>query len=436
MTRSLNPVAWGSRWPNAFLLLIIAAAMFALILLVYQTLESEREEREQTRETSQIIEQLQRVETAALNGETGQRGYLITLDRRYLDPYVRGREQIGPALRELQELIGSGATLRQKELLDQIDTLARSKFAEMQESVSLLAEGRLLDARRAVLTDEGQETMERLLRSLREMENIEREILAEQAQETARIEGRVLPLLGTLIALLILSMILGSRLVGRAARAEAEAAQAAAVGEARDRADLLARELNHRVKNLFAVVLAIVQMSARDKPEAKPVTDAIAQRIRALLTAHEVSQGELERPVASLEQLVETSLAPYRSQKQTATIEGPQVMLPAKHVTPLGLILHELTTNAVKYGAWAHGGSISVEWEHAEDTVRMTWRESGVTIVDEPEHKGFGSLLMNSAARQFGGEVTRDFTRDGLLVTIDLPVPGQASSLASTNAEI
>lgn len=409
--------------------------MLALIFLVYQTLESEREEREQTQETSQIIEELQRVETAALNGETGQRGYLITLDRRYLEPFERGREQIDPALRRLHDLLEGGATLRQQELLDQIDALATSKFAEMETTVSLLAEGRLLDARRAVLTDEGQETMERLLRSLREMETIERAILAEQAEETARIESRVLPLLGMLIALLLVSIILGSRLVGRAARAEAEASQAAAVGEARDRADLLARELNHRVKNLFAVVLAIVQMSARDKPEAKPVTDAIGQRIRALLTAHEVSQGELDRPVASLEELVETSLAPYRSQKQTAEIEGPQVMLPAKHVTPLGLILHELTTNAVKYGAWANGGSIHVSWTYVDGTVRLTWHESGVTITDEPERKGFGSLLMNSAARQFGGEVTRDFASDGLIVTIDLPVPDRTVSLASTAGE-
>ena len=409
--------------------------MFALIFLVYQTLESERAERRQTQETSQIIEELQRVETAALNGETGQRGYLITLDRRYLDPYERGREQIGPALRNLRRLVSPNGTVRQEELLDQIDALARSKFSEIETSVALLADGRLLDARRAVLTDEGQETMERLLRALREMERIERNILAEQAEETARIEGRVLPLLGTLIGLLLLSMVLGSRLVRRAARAEAEAAQATAVGEARDRADLLARELNHRVKNLFAVVLAIVQMSARDKPEAKPVTDAIGQRIRALLTAHEVSQGELDRPVASLEELINTSLAPYRSQTQTASVNGPRVLLPAKHVTPLGLILHELTTNAVKYGAWANGGSIDVHWTHADDTVRINWRENDVTVEGEPDRKGFGSLLMNSAARQFGGEVSRSFTGEALVVTIVLPVSNDPETLASPEAE-
>ena len=426
-----NRFRWGARLSNAAVLLFIAAAMLGLIFLVYQTVEAERLQRERSQLTADIIEELERVDTAALNGETGQRGYLITLDRRYLEPYRQGREQIEPALRRLRSLLAENATTRQEELLDQIDALARAKFSEMESNVVLLEDGRLLDARRAVLTDEGQETMERLRRSLDEMEDIERALLANQAEETARIEGRVLPLLGALILLLIISILLGSRLVSRAARHEAEAAQAAAVGEARDRADLLARELNHRVKNIFAVVLAIVQMSARDRPEAKPVTDAIAERIRALLTAHEVSQGELDRELASLETLIETTLAPYRSQKQPATIEGPEVLLPAKRITPLGLVFHELTTNAVKYGAWAKGGTIDVSWSWMDDCVRLVWRETGAPLDGEPERKGFGSLLMESAARQFGGSVEREFTPDGLVVTIDLPQVKSATNLAS-----
>lgn len=429
----LNRLRMPMRWPNAVLLLLIGGAMLGLIYLVYQTVEAERAEREQAQLTADLIEELQRVHTAALNGETGQRGYLITLDRRYLRPYQEGEEQIDPALRRMRELLGDNATTRQEELLDEIDALSRAKFDELESSVILLEDGRLLDARREILTDEGQETMERLRRALAEMEETERRILAQQAEATARIEGRVLPLLGSLIALLLIAIFLGSRLVTRAARAEAEAAQAGALGEARDRADLLARELNHRVKNLFAVVLAIVQMSARDKPEAKPVTDAIAQRIRALLTAHEVSQGELDRELASLEALVDTSLAPYRSAKQTATISGPEVLLPAKRITPLGLVLHELTTNAVKYGAWANGGSIDVSWTRANDLVTLVWRESGVKLEKQPDRKGFGSLLMESAARQFGGSVQRDFTNDGLIVTITLPESDPAS-LATTAA--
>lgn len=417
VARTRNP-----RWMNVALLLVIAAAMFATIVLAYQTVEAERAQRRQVERTVEVLEELRQINSAALSGETGQRGYLITLDRRYLAPYQMAREQLEPSLDRVRVLLGDDATARQVELIDQIDALARAKFDEMAESVELLENGRLLDARRATLTDEGVEAMERLVRAIAEMEDIESRIFAERAAEAARSEARVLPLLGALFVLLIIAMLAGARLVGRAARAEAEASQAAAVSEARDRADLLARELNHRVKNLFAVILAIVQMSARDKPEAKEVTDSIAQRIRALLTAHEVSQGELERPVASLRALVETSLAPYRSSKHPAEIEGPDVMLPAKRVTPLGLVLHELTTNAVKYGAWKNSGTVHVSWTEDEGMLTLTWRESGADLKELPERKGFGSLLMTSAARQFGGTFERNFTKDGLQVSIVLPV--------------
>ncbi len=84
-------------------------------------------------------------------------------------------------------------------------------------------------------------------------------------------------------------------------------------------------------------------------------------------------------------------------------------------------MLHELTTNAVKYGAWSQGGTIAVHWKREGDDVRMIWREHGVTLEQEPERRGFGSMLMISAARQFGGSLERDFHRDGLEVVIVFP---------------
>lgn len=414
------------KWGNVTLLALIALAMLGLIVVAFQTIESERAEREQVERTNDILLELRNVSSAAVNAETGQRGYLITLDRRYLESYLIGREQIEPSLRRLRTAMeDEETTRRQTELVDQIETLAASKFAEMDDSVQLLEDGRLIDARREMLSDQGQETMERLRRAIGEMERIEYQLLSDATEETARAEGRVLPLLGALMLLMIGAIIAGIRLVARTARAEVEAAQAVALGEARDRADLLARELNHRVKNLFAVVLAIIQLSGRDKPESKEVTDGIADRVRALLTAHEVSQGELERPVASLRALVETTLAPYRSSKLTAEIEGEEVLLPAKQVTPLGLVLHELTTNAVKYGAWSNGGTIAVEWQRHGDAITLVWAESGAAIEVEPERRGFGSMLMTSASRQFGGSIEREFLPGGVRVTIEMPVEDQ-----------
>jgi len=97
-------------------------------------------------------------------------------------------------------------------------------------------------------------------------------------------------------------------------------------------------------------------------------------------------------------------------------------MLPAKRVTPLGLVLHELTTNAVKYGAWKNRGTVHVSWTEDDGMLTLTWRESGADLEELPERKGFGSLLMTSAARQFGGTFERNFTKDGLQVSIVLPV--------------
>ena len=411
------------RWTNAALLGTIALAMLGAIILIYNTIEGERSEREQVRKTNEILLELRNVGRAALNAETGQRGYLITLDKRYLEPYETGKSQFRPAVERLRELIGSDVTSRQEELLDQIENLGEAKFAELDETVAMLAAGDLLGARALILTDEGQEVMERLRRSIREMEEIESQILSDAIEDTARNEARVLPLLGGLALLLILATLSTVRLVARAARAEAEAAQAAALGEARDRADLLAKELNHRVKNLFAVILAIVKMSGRDRPEAQDLLESITDRIRALLTAHEVTQGALDKPVASLRSLIETTLAPYRSESTPAELDGPEVMLTAEKVTPLGLVLHELTTNAVKYGAWSNGGKLAVAWQRDGEDVCIEWRETGLKLKSEPDREGFGSLLMKSSARQLRGSIERRFGDGEVQVEISFPLP-------------
>ncbi|MFN6934317.1 MAG: sensor histidine kinase [Tsuneonella sp.] len=408
-------------WSTLAVICIIGAAMVGAIFLIFQTIEAERSERAQVNRTNDILLELRNISRAAINAETGQRGYLITLDRRYLQPYHLGKEQYGPSVKRLRTLLGDEMTGRQRELVDEVETLADAKFADLDASVAMIEQGDLLGARGQVLTDEGQEVMERLRLAVRELEDIERGVLLDASEETARAEGRVVPLLFILLGIVLLTLWLGLRLSLRAARAEVEAAQANALAEARDRADLLARELNHRVKNLFAVILAIVRMSARDNPEAKPVVERIAERIHALLTAHEVTQGTLETPVASLQMLVETTVRPYLTSTRKVELDGPEVQLPAKQVTPLGLVLHELTTNAVKYGCWQNGGTLSVQWQQIGESVEIEWREDCPGEGIEPERQGFGSLLMTGAAKQLRGSIDRSFSKDGVRVRIKLP---------------
>ena len=411
-----------ARSGNLLAFALVAGSLVAAVLLIFQTVEAERSERAQARRTSEVLAELVNINRAVLNAETGQRGYLITFDQRYLGPYRLAQEQYGPALGRLRTLVGDSATPRQSELLDQVENLTNSKFAEMAESVALVGDGQLLEARSQVLTDEGQEVMERLRASLRELEAIEENQLDVATVDTARAEGRVVPLLVALSALLLIALALGYRLVGRAARADAEAEQAALVAEARDRADLLARELNHRVKNMFAVILAIVRKSGKDAPEAKPVVDSIADRIHALLAAHEVTQGSAGG--ASLRMLIETAIRPYLSSERKAGLDGPDVVLPARNVTPLGLVLHELTTNAVKYGCWSSGGKLIVEWRLVGDQFELDWREQHPGDIEQPERAGFGSLLMTSAARQLRGTIERRFTPEGVHIAMRFPLPG------------
>ncbi len=412
-----------SRRGNLIAFALVAASLLGAVLLIFQTVEAERSERAQARRTSEVLAELVNINRAVLNGETGQRGYLITNDRRYLGPYRVAREQYGPALSRLRALVEAQSTQRQRDLLDQVENLTTSKFAEMADSVALVESGRVLDAKVAILTDEGQEVMERLRASLRELEQIEEQQLAVATADTAEAEGRVLPLLLGLSGLLLVALALGYRLVGRAARADAEAGQAALVAEARDQADLLARELNHRVKNLFAVILAIVRMSGKDAPEAKPVVDNIADRIHALLAAHEITQGAEGTGGASLRTLIETAIRPYLTSERQAQLSGPDVTLSVKQITPLGLVLHELATNAVKYGCWSGGGLLRVEWAKCGDELTLDWREAHSGPGGEPARKGFGSMLMTSAARQLRGTIERSFTTDGVHIAMRFPPP-------------
>lgn len=442
---ALRSFRWRSGPGLSTLLLLgfVAAALIGGVMLMWQTIAAERNQRDQATRTNAVLMALRDVSRTAVNGETGQRGYLITLDRRYLGPYVVARQQYRSNVDRLRALMGPSVSPRQAELLEQIETLDAAKFAELNDSVRLISAGDLLEARRRVLTDEGQDVMERLRAAVAELESLEIGSYERARDSAVASEARIVPLLLVLLLCIVLALGLGLMQVIRTADAEARAANAEALRLARDQADLLARELNHRVKNLFAVVLAIVKMSGRDQPEARPTVDRIAERIHALLSAHEVTQGTSAQRSAQLADIVETALRPYRSETQPAEVAGPDVALPEPMIVPLGLVLHELTTNAVKYGAWsAPGGVVEVAWELAGRQLRLTWRErlasmagahvdhgapepgAAAAFAAEPGRRGFGSTLIESSARHLGGTIEREFTSAGIFVRIEFPLPG------------
>lgn len=429
--------ARGPRGSSLLLLCFIAAALIGNVLLMWQTIAAERSQREQADRTNSVLLALRDISRTAVNAETGQRGYFITLDRRYLGPFIAARDQYRPNLARLRERMAPDIDPRQRDLLDEIDRLNEAKFAEMSETVAEVQAGNLLEARRRILTDEGQDVMERLRRAIAELQAIELASFNRARTEAIASEARIVPTLVAMLAFILLALGLGLLQVVRTADAEARAAHAQELAEARDRADLLARELNHRVKNLFAVVLAIVKMTGRNAPEAKPTVDRIAQRIHALLTAHDVTQGTSAHRSANLAELVETALKPYRSDENLCRIGGPAVELPEDRVVPLGLVLHELTTNAVKYGAWSQpGGELAVLWTLDGGRLALDWRETGValppaaatsgaepaTAPAAPIHRGFGTTLIDGSARQLGGTIERTFHDGGIAVRIEFPL--------------
>jgi two-component sensor histidine kinase/CHASE3 domain sensor protein len=422
---------WSARFrlrpPAVLLLAIVALGLVGSVALILSAIKAEQAHREQVGRVNEVIVLLHDISRDAVNAETGQRGYFITLDNRYLAPYQAAHERMRRSVDRLKTLAAEAQDPARIDLANSIEQLVAAKFADLDKSVALVRNGDLVEARRQILTDEGQQAMERLRVALGRLERIERGRLDAALGQAVDSENRIVPLLLSLLVLILLSLGLGISLALRNADAEARAANAAELAAARDRADLLAHELNHRVKNLFAVVLAIVQMSARGSPEARPVIERVGERIRALLKAHEVTQGPKGPRQAELKTLIETVLSPYRSEATHCGIDGPPLVLTPQQATPLGLMLHELVTNAVKYGAWSkHGGELAVTWGVTKDQpprLDLTWRERCAEAVAPPgDRQGFGGTLLQASTRQLGGELQRDYHADGIEVRIAFPL--------------
>lgn len=413
------------RLPVLLLFGLVAIGLVGGVFLIANTIRAEQTERQQATRTEQLVGLLADINRAAVNAETGQRGYFITLDRRYLAPYETGRAQLGPLVARLHEQVQAYGSPEQKEMAQRIEDLATRRLAELDSSVAQITQGDRKGAERQILTDEGQHLMLQLRATLERMAAFEKARLRAIRASSVETERRIIPLLAVLLVLIVAALGLGLWQVFRAARLEASEAQAVTLRQARDRADLLARELNHRVKNLFAVVLAIVRMSARENPEARGAIDQVAGRIEALTKAHDVTQGAARQRVARLNQLVDTAVAPYCSDDFGCKIAGPDIDLPEASVVPVGLILHEWATNAVKYGGWAQpGGLVEVSWERAADRLDLHWRETCANGAPAPVSgkQGFGSTLIESAARQLGGTFERTFHPEGIAHHLSFPL--------------
>ena len=195
--------------------------------------------------------------------------------------------------------------------------------------------------------------------------------------------------------------------------------------------DRVADELRHRTDNLFAVLTAIVRLSARGADEVEDLSEKVQRRIEALAAAHRVSLSAsgLESDSSDLRTLVEAVMKPYRnSNADRIDIVGDSFQLPRKHVTPLGLSLHELATNAIKYGALSRSdGRVHIDWEVEGDFMVVHWIErpgQAIGLSDggrDAISKGTGTRLMQGVIGGIGGTVDSRLEPDGLRATIRVP---------------
>jgi PAS domain S-box-containing protein len=180
----------------------------------------------------------------------------------------------------------------------------------------------------------------------------------------------------------------------------------------------LTREADHRAKNLLALVQATVQLSQADTPEG--LKRAIEGRIQALASVVALF-AETRWMGAELNALVMQELAPYCEHEAIRCLEGPKLVLEPNTAEAVGMTLHELTTNAAKYGALSVAtGRVRVEWSRAADgRLVLRWTETGGPLVKPPSHQGFGTELMEAMIRhQLRGEIRFDWREEGLACEI------------------
>jgi PAS domain S-box-containing protein len=194
---------------------------------------------------------------------------------------------------------------------------------------------------------------------------------------------------------------------------------------------LLVQELNHRVKNFFAMTSGMVTLTAKTAETPRQMAKALRGRIEALARAHElirpaITGSEPADRTTSIDEIVQAVLAPHidHGAQSHIVLEGSPERVGPKAATALTLVLHELATNAAKYGSLSvHEGHLRVSWTR-DDNLALLWQEeNGPPITRAPETEGFGSLLSRkSVTDQLGGSIVHDWRKEGLQVRIDLPL--------------
>jgi PAS domain S-box-containing protein len=201
---------------------------------------------------------------------------------------------------------------------------------------------------------------------------------------------------------------------------------------AEERQNLLLAELEHRTKNMLSVVMAITQQTARSAISVDAFTKDYLGRLTALSRAYALLTAKSWQAV-SLHALISEVISPHLSSPEQFEFTGCDITFPAKSAVSISMILHELTTNAAKYGALRFNGKISLTAELSDGpgpSVRLVWQESGVTHATAPTRSGFGSRLIDTTIRhELKGTANVSFESEGVRYEFCFPLPTVAGAM-------
>jgi two-component sensor histidine kinase len=198
--------------------------------------------------------------------------------------------------------------------------------------------------------------------------------------------------------------------------------------------ETLAKEMSHRVKNLFSMIDAMIRVSEKGAATKEEMAKVLSGRLHALARAHALvrrsfSENEVSPRASDLGALIRTIVSPHEAFSTDTTprfsIDGPSIPCGEHAANGIALVFHELTTNAAKYGALTiDEGRVDVSWRQENDDLILRWIEHGGPPIEAPPTtNGFGSTLAQSTiVRQFGGTLDCDWRHAGLAVTIAVPV--------------
>ncbi len=188
--------------------------------------------------------------------------------------------------------------------------------------------------------------------------------------------------------------------------------------------DLVSKEMNHRVKNLFSLASSLAALSSRTTNTKADMVKDLSRRLQGLSAAHNLIMPGFhdQQQAVSLEDLLTSLLSAYQPDGEgahIATFTAPELIVGEKSITSIAMLIHELATNSAKYGALSTDeGRIVILAHEFEGMVELVWSETNSPVYQPPEITGFGSQMIERVIKQLNGDISREWTPKGLVVKL------------------